>query len=63
MALGAKACMVGRPWLYGVAAGGEDGVHQMIDILSSEIETTVVQMGFTGLDALRGHSGAVRTRF
>ena len=63
MALGARACMVGRPWLYGVAAGGEDGVRQTIDILASEIETTVVQMGFTGLDALRGNAGAVRTRF
>lgn len=63
MALGARACMVGRPWLYGLAASGEDGVRQMIDILASEIETTVVQMGFTDLHALCGKTNAVRTRF
>lgn len=38
LALGAKACMVGRPYLYGLAAGGEAGVNRALGILRSAIE-------------------------
>src|SRR6202040_1535770 len=36
LALGAKACSVGRAYLYGLAAGGERGVKRALDILRSE---------------------------
>jgi len=36
LALGASACAIGRPYLYGLAAGGELGVDKAIDILASE---------------------------
>lgn len=34
--LGAGACMVGRPYLYGLAAGGEAGVKRALSILREE---------------------------
>jgi L-lactate dehydrogenase (cytochrome) len=37
LALGAKACSVGRAYLYGLAAGGESGVKRALDILKSEL--------------------------
>ena len=37
LALGAKAVMIGRPYLYGVAAGGEDGVAKVLSIFRDEL--------------------------
>jgi L-lactate dehydrogenase (cytochrome) len=45
LALGATACMIGRPYLYGLAAGGEDGVNRAIDILRSEIKRDLMLLG------------------
>jgi L-lactate dehydrogenase (cytochrome) len=39
LALGAKACAVGRPYLYGLAAGGEAGVARALEILRTEFTT------------------------
>ena len=46
LALGARACLVGRPWAYAVAARGERGVTHMLRILRSEME---VALGLTGV--------------
>ncbi len=48
LALGASAVMIGRPWLYGLAVGGQDGVAHVLRCLESE---------FTGALALTGHRG------
>ncbi|HSG79521.1 MAG TPA: alpha-hydroxy acid oxidase, partial [Acidimicrobiia bacterium] len=40
-ALGARAVFVGRPWFWGLAAGGEAGVAKMLDILREEIDRTL----------------------
>ena len=45
VALGAKAVMMGRPYLYGLAAGGEAGVAQMLSIVRGEIDTTLALLG------------------
>ena len=45
LALGAKACMTGRPYLYGLAAAGERGVSRAIDIFSSEIKRDMSLLG------------------
>ena len=45
LALGANACMIGRPFLYGLGAGGEAGVRQAIDILRGELDTTMILAG------------------
>ncbi len=52
LALGARACMVGRPYLYGLAVGGQAGVASVIEILSSELRRTMALMGCTGLSEL-----------
>ena len=45
MALGATACMIGRPYLYGLAAGGQPGVARALDLLRSEIVLDMKLMG------------------
>jgi len=45
VALGAKACLIGRPYLYGLAAGGQAGVSRSLDILRSEMDRTMKLIG------------------
>ena len=42
---GARACLVGRAYLYGLMAGGERGVQRAVDILSREITRTLQLLG------------------
>jgi isopentenyl diphosphate isomerase/L-lactate dehydrogenase-like FMN-dependent dehydrogenase len=44
-ALGAKACMVGRAWLYGLASGGQPGVERALEILRDEIDIALTLLG------------------
>ncbi len=52
LALGADACSVGRPYLFGLAAGGQKGVERAIEMLKSEIELTMALMGVTRIEDL-----------
>ncbi len=52
VALGARACMVGRAYLYGLMAGGERGVQKAADILSAEIRTTMALLGARSVSGL-----------
>jgi L-lactate dehydrogenase (cytochrome) len=45
VALGARACLVGRAYLYGLMAGGERGVQRATDILAAEIARTLQLLG------------------
>ena len=45
IALGARACLVGRPYVYGLAAGGENGVHDVLRILRDEMNRNLLLMG------------------
>lgn len=45
LALGADACSVGRPYLYGLAAKGEDGVDQILRLFREEIERSMALLG------------------
>jgi len=47
LALGAKACSVGRAYLYGLAAGGEPGVKKALDILRTELIRAMQLSGCT----------------
>ena len=47
LALGANAVMVGRPLLYGAAAGGLAGVEKAIGMLRAELDRTLGQIGVT----------------
>ncbi len=52
LALGATACMCGRPYLYGVAAGGEAGVRKALNIFGSEIARDMALVGVNRVDDL-----------
>jgi len=45
LCLGAKFCFVGRPTLYGVAAGGVPGAAMALDIFRREVDITLAQIG------------------
>jgi L-lactate dehydrogenase (cytochrome) len=49
LALGAKSCMIGRAFAYGLGAAGEAGVAKAIDILRNELTTT---MGLCGVNTI-----------
>lgn len=45
LALGAKACLIGRPWLWGAASGGADGVERILELLHDEIDRALALVG------------------
>ena len=49
LALGATACMIGRPHLFGLAAGGEAGVDFVLDFFKSGLERTMALSGVTNI--------------
>ena len=49
LALGARSCMIGRAYAYGLGAGGEAGVAKALDILGKEMLTT---MGLCGVNTI-----------
>jgi L-lactate dehydrogenase (cytochrome) len=50
LALGARSCMIGRAYVYGLGAGGEEGVAKAIEILGKELD---VSMALTGSKSVR----------
>jgi L-lactate dehydrogenase (cytochrome) len=52
LSLGARACLVGRPWVYAVAARGEKGVDHILRIIREEIRVTLGLTGFTNVQDL-----------
>jgi L-lactate dehydrogenase (cytochrome) len=50
--LGARACLVGRAYLYGLMAGGERGVQRAADILTKEIVRTLQLLGVRAITEL-----------
>ena len=45
LALGARAVMIGRAYLWGLAANGQAGVENVLDILRSGIDSTLLGLG------------------
>jgi L-lactate dehydrogenase (cytochrome) len=52
VAFGARACLVGRAYLYGLMAGGEPGVQRVADLLGAEIRRTMQLVGVTSVAEL-----------
>ncbi len=52
LCLGAKACTIGRPWVYGLATAGRAGVEEVLSVLESEIATTMALLGVRDVKAL-----------
>jgi L-lactate dehydrogenase (cytochrome) len=63
IALGAKFTLVGRAYLYGLMAGGREGVDRMIEILSEQIVRTMQLLQVTTLDELEPKHVTRLTRF
>jgi L-lactate dehydrogenase (cytochrome) len=49
LALGAKSCMIGRAYAYGLGAGGQAGVAKAIEIIRNELNVT---MGLCGVNTV-----------
>src|SRR5262249_39044572 len=49
LALGARSCIVGRSYIYGLGAGGQAGVVRAIEILGKEFDTTMALCGKTSI--------------
>jgi L-lactate dehydrogenase (cytochrome) len=49
LALGARSCLVGRSYVYGLGAGGEAGVARAIEILAKELDVTMALCGAKSL--------------
>jgi L-lactate dehydrogenase (cytochrome) len=49
IALGARACLSGRAYIYGLGAGGQAGVARAIEIMRNELN---VSMALTGINSI-----------
>lgn len=52
LCLGAKAVLIGRPWLYGAAVQGESGIVSVLETLRAEIDRAMALMGCASLEDL-----------
>jgi L-lactate dehydrogenase (cytochrome) len=52
VAFGARACLVGRAYLYGLMAGGERGVQRVVDVMSREVTRTMQLLGVASIEEL-----------
>jgi L-lactate dehydrogenase (cytochrome)/glycolate oxidase len=53
VALGARAVMLGRAYLWGLAAGGQEGVENVLDILRGGIDSALLGLGLASVHDLR----------
>ena len=51
-ALGASAVLVGRPVIWGLAVGGDDGVKKVWELLTEELKTCMQLAGVQSLDQI-----------
>jgi L-lactate dehydrogenase (cytochrome) len=52
LALGAKGCLIGRAFLYGLGAGGEAGVTTAIELIRRELDISMALTGVRGIDQI-----------
>jgi isopentenyl diphosphate isomerase/L-lactate dehydrogenase-like FMN-dependent dehydrogenase len=52
LAIGARAVLIGRPYLFGLATAGEAGVARVIEMLRAEIDQTLALLGVAGVGDL-----------
>jgi L-lactate dehydrogenase (cytochrome) len=55
LALGARSCMIGRAYIYGLGANGEAGVGKAIDILKKELDVSMALCGVKSIDEIGPH--------
>ncbi len=54
LALGADGVLIGRPWVWALAARGERGLADYLDLLRREIAVTMALMGVTRIGEIDG---------
>lgn len=59
LALGARSCLIGRSYIYGLGAGGEAGVAKAIEIIRKELN---VSMALTGVNRVSEIGACTLTR-
>ncbi|THH29376.1 hypothetical protein EUX98_g4831 [Antrodiella citrinella] len=62
IAIGAQAVLIGRPFVYGLACGGQAGVEQVIKSILADLEITLGLSGHKNLDEIRGKADEVLVR-
>ncbi|GAB3195980.1 mycofactocin biosynthesis FMN-dependent deaminase MftD [Nocardioides hungaricus] len=63
LALGARAVLIGRAYLWGLAANGQAGVENVLDILRSGIDSALLGLGLSSIDELTPETLLVPERF
>ncbi len=63
VALGARAVMIGRAYLWGLAAGGQAGVENVLDILRGGIDSALLGLGLSSIQELEPTSVIVPPAF
>jgi lactate 2-monooxygenase len=56
LALGARAVLLGRPWIYGLALAGQRGVEHVLRVLLGDLDLTLALAGYASLAELGVHS-------
>ena len=52
LALGARAVLIGRPYIWGLAVGGEQGAYQVMEILRTELRLDLALCGCSSVGAI-----------
>ncbi|HIA44205.1 MAG TPA: alpha-hydroxy-acid oxidizing protein, partial [Gammaproteobacteria bacterium] len=52
LSIGAKACMGGRAYLYGLAAAGEEGAYRSLSLLKDEVQNNMTLLGCTNVNQI-----------
>jgi L-lactate dehydrogenase (cytochrome) len=55
LALGAKSCLIGRSYIYGLGAAGELGVAKAIEIIRKELDVSMALTGVNGMNEIGPH--------
>lgn len=53
LAVGADACMIGKSWVYGLAARGEEGVSEIMTILQNELKIVMAHLGVSSIQDIK----------
>ncbi|MBC7463198.1 MAG: alpha-hydroxy-acid oxidizing protein [Actinobacteria bacterium] len=60
LALGAKGVMIGRAYLYGIMAGGENGVDRVVELMRRDLVNTMGLTGVRTIDEIRNSKTRLR---
>ncbi|MDE0828848.1 MAG: mycofactocin biosynthesis FMN-dependent deaminase MftD [Vicinamibacterales bacterium] len=63
LAFGARAVMIGRAGLWGLAANGQAGVENVLDLLRSEIDSALLALGLSNIHELSADNLVIPSHF